>query len=238
MSSLTVGTGAGAASAVPTPSDITQDLRRIGNQTWKNADTPREKKLASQFDRYLQELSQMLGEFDSMGMFNDLNMPQSERPSSSNPLKNLGLFNEAIKARANTREEKKLVEKWMKRQDDYARIVSEMTARNMLGGDEVNGVQGSRASAGAQQVQNRYIHIHQHGSSKCAPARSCDRTSIEGLWNRGSCRKKGIDFETFRDRLLNLLLEALFGKFGGRSSPGGDGRNFGIQRCCSALRFV
>src|SRR5690554_6115111 len=110
MSSLTVGIGTRAAStAAPTPTDIRQDLRRIGNQTWTNADTPREKQLASEYDHVLKDLSQMLGEFDSLGMFNDLNMSQSDRPSSSNPLKNLGQFNEAIKARADTPDEKKLV---------------------------------------------------------------------------------------------------------------------------------
>src|SRR5690606_21673186 len=118
-----------AANVAPTPKVIREDLRQIGGQTWKNADTPREKQLASEYDHVLKDLSQMLGEFDSLGMFNDLNMSKSDRPTSSNPLKNLGQFNETIKARAQTPAEKDLVSKWMGRQRDYARIVGEMKAR-------------------------------------------------------------------------------------------------------------
>ena len=130
----------------------------------------------------------------------------------------------------------------VKRQDDYARIVGEMTARNMLSGDKANSVPGyqeNRASTtSAQWGQNHYdVHTHQ-SNSKCAPARSCDRTPIASLWNRGSCCKKGMDFETFKDRLLNLLLEALFGRSRGCDSPWGGERNFGIQRCCCGLQFV
>lgn len=230
-----------AANAAPTPTVIREDLRQIGGQTWKNADTPREKQLASEYDHVLKDLSQMLGEFDSLGMFNDLNMSKSDRPTSSNPLKNLGQFNETIKARAQTPAEKNLVSKWMGRQRDYARIVGEMKARDMLNGDEINGTSSVHARPASSAYTRPAYHqqANLNRNSQCAsPVRPCGRNAIADLWNQSSRCSREMDFETFKERLLNLLLALIFGDKSGRNSPWGMEQNQGVQRCCGKLRFA
>src|SRR5690606_11459728 len=162
------------------------------------------------------------GEMAVSGMYNELNEhPSKLLFSDGDFLKKLGQFNEDIRSRAATPKERELVDEWMSEQDNLARVVGEMQAREMFK-TPADDLRDNTASAAPQRTARRYspdmaLYSPQRGAG-------CNCHGLPGLFSLS-------DFRDLVNRILSWVFDGL-GRFG---IPLGGCMNGGINRMVMGL---